>query len=246
MIISLTTFIFFQLYGLFLERSTYLYPKSCEAKLKTRWVNIFMSMTHSAISSAGCVYCYVTNNHLFTDIINQHTSFTLKVVAFSWGYFIHDLVHTLCNRKISRSWDILLHHVVVVACFGIAMVQHRYVNFACTSLFCEINSVTLHMRQLNKMAEYATCNSTPWWKQQQTVVKGLNFLTYVLFRISTLAYMTWWLWKSRNEVGDIILLAGAAGLLIMNCINLVLFKRLFVADVFATTTSTSSKTKKQD
>ena len=51
----------------------------------------------------------------------------------------------------------LVHHLTVVTCFGIAAVSRTYVAYAAISLVVEVNSVFLHGRQLLK---FAGCTQT--------------------------------------------------------------------------------------
>lgn len=213
------SFVAFQLFGATLERFE-VAPRNLSApERRTRWSNIFMSLVHSCLSSAGCAACLWFDPRLLADISEGHTALTARVVAFSWGYFVHDLVHTLLNRRLAAAWDILLHHVIVVCCFGVAVLHRRYLNFACASLICEFSSVLLHARQLRNMTQ-----------PSPRALLVANAVVYVVARLLTLAYMTLWLRRNRLLLSDAIYRLGAGGMVAMNVINLVLFKRLLAAD----------------
>ena len=51
------------------------------------------------------------------------------------------------GRKRS-TYELLVHHTLVIVCFSIAVVYHEYVAYAALSLMVEVNSVFLHARQL--------------------------------------------------------------------------------------------------
>ena len=53
----------------------------------------------------------------------------------------------LYHRK-GSTYELLIHHSMVILCFGIAVSTRTYVAYAALSLVVEINSVFLHARQL--------------------------------------------------------------------------------------------------
>ena len=193
-----------------------------------------MSLTHSSISSILCLYCYLNNPNLLSHPLEGHDTPTRMLVAFSWGYFLHDLVHTLICRKIKNSWDILIHHLVVLACHGLSLHQDMYINFSCVSLFCEANSVFLHWRQLLKMS------SCPDDRFQFRLVKVMNILTFLAVRIPSLGYLSVTVLKVKEAVHWLPFYTGLIGGVIMNVVNVILLYRLLKADVF------SSKVRKVD
>ncbi|CAJ0953131.1 unnamed protein product [Ranitomeya imitator] len=111
----------------------------------------------------------------------------------------------------------------VISCFSISMLLHRYVGFAVVALLVEINSIFLHLRQVLLMANLV-----------KTTVYRLNSLlnlgTYVIFRISTLAWMTRWLVLNRENIPLLIYTIGSVGMAIMTLMNIVLFYRLLRSD----------------
>lgn len=58
----------------------------------------------------------------------------------------------------------------------------------------------------------------------------LNLATYMVFRITTLAWMTRWLVLNRDNVPLISYTIGSVGLAIMTAMNIVLFYRLTHSD----------------
>lgn len=57
------------------------------------------------------------------------------------------VLYFVFSRKRS-TYELLVHHTLVIICFSIAVVYHEYVAYAALSLMVEINSVFLHARQL--------------------------------------------------------------------------------------------------
>uniref|UniRef100_A0A8B9IQS5 TLC domain-containing protein n=2 Tax=Anser cygnoides TaxID=8845 RepID=A0A8B9IQS5_ANSCY len=131
----------------------------------------------------------------------------------------------LCNQKLHQSWELLFHHSVVIVCFGIAVLLHQYMGFAFVALLVEINSIFLHLRQILLMADlvHTTCY------RLNSIV---NLGTYVVFRITTLAWMTRWLLLNRQHVPLATYTVGIVGMAIMMPMNIILFYRLLRSDFF--------------
>ncbi|KAG9485851.1 hypothetical protein GDO78_008760 [Eleutherodactylus coqui] len=157
------------------------------------------------------------------DLVSTHSCSSHTLVAVSVGYFIHDFVDMLQNQKLLQSWELLFHHTVVITCFGISVLLHHYVGFAVVALLVEINSIFLHLRQILLMANLA---KTTMYR----VNSLLNLGTYVIFRISTLAWMTRWLVLNRENVPLLPYTIGSVGMAIMTAMNAVLFYRLLRSD----------------
>ncbi|XP_067422095.1 TLC domain-containing protein 2 isoform X2 [Emydura macquarii macquarii] len=142
---------------------------------------------------------------------------------FCSGYFLQDFVDMLCNQKLHQSWELLFHHSVVIICFSIAVLVHRYIGFTLVALLVEINSIFLHLRQILLMANllHTTC---------YRLNSILNLGTYVVFRISTLAWMTRWLVLNRENIPLATYTVGTVGMAIMTPMNIILFYRLLRSD----------------
>ncbi|XP_030218038.1 TLC domain-containing protein 2 isoform X1 [Gadus morhua] len=110
--------------------------------------NIGTSLAHSSLSGAWAALCFWCHPQMAEDLISTHTRFSFSLVTLSTGYFIYDALDLLLNQSFKRSWEVLLHHAVVVSCFSLAISSRLYVGFAVLSLLVEINTVFLHIRQL--------------------------------------------------------------------------------------------------
>ncbi|KAJ8342216.1 hypothetical protein SKAU_G00321440 [Synaphobranchus kaupii] len=192
-----------------------------------KWSNISTSFLHSLITGTWAVLCFYLHPQMAEDLISTHSVFSHALVSVSIGYFIHDFTDMLLNQKMSLSWELLFHHLVVITCFGIAVVSRRYVGFAVVALLVEINSVFLHLRQMLRLAGGA--KTTPY-----RVNSMVNLGTYVVFRISTLAWMTRWLVLNRDRVPLVSYTVGSVGMAIMTAMNIVLFCRLLRSDFLQT------------
>ncbi|XP_022062291.2 TLC domain-containing protein 2 [Acanthochromis polyacanthus] len=113
-----------------------------------KWRNISTSLAHSSLTGAGAVLCFYLQPHMAEDLISSCSLLSHSLVAASTGYFIHDFLDMTLNEPLRKSWELLLHHSVVISCFSLAAASRLYVGFALVSLLVEINSVFLHIRQL--------------------------------------------------------------------------------------------------
>uniref|UniRef100_A0A8C5ML82 TLC domain containing 2 n=1 Tax=Leptobrachium leishanense TaxID=445787 RepID=A0A8C5ML82_9ANUR len=188
-----------------------------------KWRNIWTSFIHSLLTGIWALLGFYLHPEMAEDLISTHSAFSLSLVAVSIGYFIHDFVDMLQNQKLHQSWELLFHHTVVITCFGISMLLHRYIGFAVVALLVEINSIFLHLRQILLMANLL----------KATVYRLnslLNLGTYVIFRISTLAWMTRWLVLNRDNIPLLLYTIGSVSMAIMTVMNIVLFYRLLRSD----------------
>ncbi|KAI1902863.1 hypothetical protein AGOR_G00020660 [Albula goreensis] len=192
-----------------------------------KWRNISTSFVHSLITGIWAVLCFYLHPQMAEDLISTHSMFSHALVSVSIGYFIYDFSDMVLNQKIGQAWELLFHHAVVISCFGLSVVTRRYVGFAVVALLVEINSIFLHLRQMLRMAGGA--KTTPY-----RVNSMLNLGTYVVFRISTLAWMTRWLVLNRDHVPLISYTIGSVGMAIMTAMNIVLFYRLLRSDFLQT------------
>lgn len=202
-----------------------------------KWRNIWTSFIHSLLTGTWALLGFYLHPEMAEDLISTHSRFSHSLVAVSIGYFIHDFVDMLKNQKLHQSWELLFHHTVVITCFGISVLLHRYIGFSVVALLVEINSIFLHLRQILLMAN-----------QLKTTLYRLNSLlnlgTYVIFRISTLAWMTRWLVLNRENIPLLIYTIGSVGMAIMTVMNIVLFYRLLRSDFLKSTRDLPSEKEK--
>ncbi|KAM4566062.1 TLC domain-containing protein 2 [Odontesthes bonariensis] len=204
-----------------------------------KWRNISTSFVHSFITAIWAVLCFFLHPQMAEDLIETHSVFSHSLVSFSIGYFIYDFFDMVCNQKLSQSWELLFHHIVVITCFGLSVLSCRYVGFAVVALLVEVNSVFLHLRQNLRMANMAT--GTPY-----RVNALINLGTYVVFRINTLAWMTRWLVLNRDNVPLLAYTLGSVGMAIMTAMNIVLFCRLLRSDFLKSSTRETKKEKDKE
>uniref|UniRef100_A0ABM5ENV0 TLC domain-containing protein 2 isoform X1 n=1 Tax=Pogona vitticeps TaxID=103695 RepID=A0ABM5ENV0_9SAUR len=157
------------------------------------------------------------------DLIDAHRPAAHHLLGISIGYFMHDFGDMICHQKVQQCWELLFHHSVVIVCFGFAFLVHRFVGFAMVALLVEINSVFLHLRTILLMAGLAHTTS-------YRLTSLVNLGTYVVFRITTLAWMTRWLVLNREQISAATYALSTVGMAIMTPMNIVLFYRLLRND----------------
>ncbi|XP_074870094.1 TLC domain-containing protein 2 [Carettochelys insculpta] len=188
-----------------------------------KWRNICTSLAHSLLSGAGALLGFYFHPQMAEDLIGTHSTAAYSLVAVSVGYFLQDFVDMLCNQKLHQSWELLFHHSVVIICFSMAVLVRQYIGFALVALLVEINSIFLHLRQILLMANLP---HTTWYRLNSIV----NLGTYVIFRITTLAWMTRWLVLNRENIPLATYMVGTVGMAIMTPMNIILFYRLLRSD----------------
>lgn len=189
-----------------------------------RWRNLSASMVHSLLTGTWAVACVLVWPETLKDIHLYHTPLSYLLLCVSTGYFVQDAFDIIYSGYAMASWEFLLHHAMVIGCFMYALCTHLYVAGAVIALFVEVNSVTLHLRLMLKLAG---AQSTPLYQ----INKVVNVLTYVVFRLLTQLYLTCYIvyHYSKLDNPQFFLLC----MIIMNIMILIYFYRLLRADFFS-------------
>lgn len=201
-------------------------------QLSWKWRNLSVSMVHSLLTGAWALTCVVVWPDTLRDIHSYHTPLSYLLVCVSTGYFVQDAGDIILTGHARASWEFLLHHALVIWCFVYALYTELYVAGAVIALLVEVNSVTLHLRLMLKLA--AAQGSSVYY-----VNKFANLVTYVTFRLSTQFYLTWYIVHnySRLDHGGYFL----ASLIVMNIMILIYFYRLLRADFFSRSQSSAGQ-----
>lgn len=186
-----------------------------------RWRNLSVSMVHSLLSGTWVVTCVLVWPETLKDLHKYHTPLSYLIVCISTGYFAQDACDIIYTGHARGSWEFLLHHALVLGCFMYTLWTQLYVAGAVVALLVEVNSVTLHLRLLLKLAG---AQST----QLYQINKVVNILTYVVFRLLTQSYLTWYILHhySKLDRPEIFLFCT----MIMNIMIVIYFYRLLRSD----------------
>ncbi|XP_059482320.1 TLC domain-containing protein 2-like [Neocloeon triangulifer] len=202
-------------------------PKSARNTFSQQWKwrNTFNSLIHSVLTGIGALYCFWESPMLREDLINKYTSSSHLLISVSVGYFIYDFCDLLINHRKRSSYELLLHHTMVLMCFGLAVVTKHYLGYGIVALLVEVNSVFLHTRQL-MLIQGISKNQLIY-----RINSMLNIGTFVVFRIATLGWMTRWLAIHKDELTMTAFTIGSVAMSVVMLMNIVLFLRVLVADL---------------
>nr|CAD7591268.1 unnamed protein product [Timema genevievae] len=140
------------------------------------------------------------------------------------GYFVYDLMDMMINHRKRSSYELMIHHVVVIICFGLSVMTRYYLGYGLMALLVEVNSIFLHIRQLMLIQSL----------RKSHILYRLNSLltigTFIVFRITTLGWMTRWLVLHRDELSVTAFTIGSASMPVIMVMNIVLFLRILNSD----------------
>lgn len=121
--------------------------------------------------------------------------------------------------------SILLHHLILLVCFTLALYRNVTINYLILTLICELHSIFLHVRKVRRMEGVRDAKSR--------IVKAewvLNWVTFIIARFASHILITVKLIKDAPKFGKGVelplALFGMAG---MNLLNIFLGIDLFNA-----------------
>ncbi|GAB2290466.1 hypothetical protein Dimus_024745, partial [Dionaea muscipula] len=121
--------------------------------------------------------------------------------------------------------SILMHHLILLLCFTLALYKNVTINYLILTLVCELNSIFLHIRKVRRMAGIRNA--------QSKIVKAewiLNWLTFFLARMIPHVLITSKLiWDAPKFDKGFELPLALFGMLGMNLLNIGLGIDLFGA-----------------
>lgn len=198
------------------------------------FINTSVSLLHSSITSASVIFVLsrqLLSNGLsgmfdHTQLVEGTWPWAFEALCFSCGYFAYDQWDML-RYRLYNGWipSILVHHLVLLICFTLALFRNVTINYLILTLICELHSIFLHVRKLRRMAGIRNAKSI--------VVKlewFLNWVTFFVARVASHILITAKLIRDAHnfERGVELPLAlfGMAG---MNLLNIGLGMDLFKA-----------------
>ncbi|XP_076106701.1 TLC domain-containing protein 2-like [Mytilus galloprovincialis] len=189
-----------------------------------RWKNISVSLVHAVIVGTWACLSFYETPKMAEDMIKTYSNSAHTLISFSFGYFVYDMWDMLIYQRNRHSFELMGHHVVIFICFGIAIVTKLYIGYAVVALVIEINSIFLHIRQLLQICRYSKNNSA------YRLNSLINLGTFVVCRITVMAWMSRWLLINKDLVPLIFYSIGSVGLAVMTVMNIILFYRLLQSD----------------
>ncbi|KAF7024815.1 hypothetical protein CFC21_037102, partial [Triticum aestivum] len=148
-----------------------------------------------------------------------------SALCFSCGYFAYDQLDMLRYRLYS-GWipGILMHHLILLICFTLALYRNVTINYLILTLLCEMHSIFLHVRKLRRMAGFRDFN-----RKLVKLEWVLNWTTFVTARVICHILITYRLITDAHKFDKGIelplALSGMAGMNVLNVsLGLDLFK----------------------
>ncbi|XP_022768180.1 TLC domain-containing protein 2-like [Durio zibethinus] len=188
------------------------------------FVNTSVSLLHSSITSTSVVFILVNQwfrtgfKMMFdhTQLVEGTWPWAYQALCFSCGYFAYDQWDMLHYRLYTGFIPaILMHHLILLICFTLALYRHITINYLILTLSCELHSVFLHVRKVRRMAGIRDAKSR--------IVKVewiLNWIMFVFARLISHILITVKLIKDapkfENGVEWPLALFGMAGMNLLN------------------------------
>jgi len=191
---------------------------------KWKWKNVATSLVHSTITAIWSSLAFYQTPAMRDDLIRTFNFSSHALLCFSIGYFIYDAVDMIVHHRKRSTYELLLHHFLVILCFGIAVTTKQYVAYGTLSLMAEINSVFLHTRQLFIITNEPKSS----FRYKSNAL--FNVGTFLCFRILLLGWMTRWITLHRDEIPLGFFTVGSIGLAVMVVMNIILFCRILSVD----------------
>lgn len=205
--------------------------KSSISSLRTdphfwRFKNTFLSWIHAIIASFLVMINIYYRSDLFSDMMFVKSRFAYFTVCVSVGYFVYDALDIIFSNKTlnSHSYEILLHHFIILGAFSIPLYTGLFIGYTIASLSIEFNTVFLHLRYM-LVFQGADRSQLPF-----KIVSKANLISFIIFRILTLCYMTRWIVLNRQSIHILFFAVGSFGLAVMMIINIILLDRLITND----------------
>jgi len=191
---------------------------------KWKWRNVATSLVHSTVTAVWTPVAFYQAPEMRDDLIKTFTSSSHTLVCFSIGYFLFDAIDMVLYHRKKSTYELLLHHLLVIFCFGLAVTYKLFVAYGALSLMIEINSVFLHTRQL------LIITNEPKSSTRYKANALLNVGTFLCFRVLLLGWMTRWMTIHRDEIPLLFFSVGSVGLAVMVIMNIILFSRILAVD----------------
>eukprot|EP00095_Tigriopus_kingsejongensis_P010601 snap_masked-scaffold1779_size28306-processed-gene-0.1 protein:Tk10601 transcript:snap_masked-scaffold1779_size28306-processed-gene-0.1-mRNA-1 annotation:"tlc domain-containing protein 2-like" len=202
-----------------------------------KWRNIFTSLVHSTITGLLAPLVFYVDPAMCNDMIYAFNHFTHTLIAFSIGYFVFDFMDMYLYNNKRSTYELLFHHFCVISCFGVAVHTRHYLPYASLALVIEINSIFLHLRQL------FIIQGVNRQSRRYRFAALANVITFVLFRILLLGWMTRWITVNRDNVPLIFFTMGSVGLAVITGMNAILFYRILKRDYLHSSSTPGSPKK---
>lgn len=203
--------------------------------------NLQISLIHSCVCSIWLTQQLVAYPGLLLDLMDFKSWDSYVFLTFTCGYFLYDFYDMWSNGFTRKNWVVCLHHWIVLFSFFYHLANVMNIGYTVAALLMEINSVFLHGRKLLKFYQY------PSESLLMKTVLWFNVVSFVICRFGVLLGIYTGMAvdydrfsKRHGKTYALIYLSVLSTLtILMTIINVVLFKRILVADVLKKKKKTS-------
>ena len=189
-----------------------------------RWKNIVVSFIHAVITSVSGLYVLINYPELIDDMINVHVPVVYCVNCFVFTYFFYDTVDNLMNNRTKKTYEMMVHHFVVLSSYFIQFIIKRYLGCITVILLLEVNSVFLHFRHI--LLHYNVNKKSILYQMNA----ALNVLTLIVFRLFVVLWMMRWVFYNYHNIQNYVLIISSSGLLVFLVMNTILLYRVISSD----------------
>ncbi|KDP32804.1 hypothetical protein JCGZ_12096 [Jatropha curcas] len=196
------------------------------------FVNTSVSLLHSSITSASVIFILAHQclkhglNGMFehSQLVGGTWQWAYPTLCFSCGYFAYDQLDMLLYRLYSGLIpSILMHHLILLICFTLALYRNVTINYLILTLICELHSIFLHVRKVRRMAGVRDSES-----KAVKLEWILNWLTFIFARSVSHVLITIKLLTDAPKFGKGVelplALFGMAGMNLLNaCLGIDLY-----------------------
>lgn len=200
-------------------------PRSVGRENVWKWRNLVVSWTHAVIVGIWDITCFYRYPELLNDLVGYYNMYIYSMVAFSAGYFIHDLIDIVVNRQSASMWEVIPHHIAVAGMFVGNFANSYCIAYSVIALLAEVNTIFLHSRKLLQML--GVNFESPLYRANAAV----NLVTFLCCRFVCIVWIGYGIVVDGNRVGALYIVAAYLSMIVMCPINAVLFWRLLCSDV---------------
>lgn len=188
-------------------------PSLVHRKTSDIWMNTCISLIHSSVSSVLVITVFATHSKDF-DWLGDASDLEYAVLAISTGYFAYDLWDMVKHRLYVKSPSILFHHAGVLFCYISAIVERIGITYLVATLFCELNSVFLHLRKLQSLNRSTSSSALRWtWR--------CLWVSFIIFRLVAHTAISISVYQNQNRFPHVFYYRMAFyGMNIFNLLNI--------------------------
>lgn len=221
-----------------LHNAQFIYPKNVIDSKSSyhfwRYRNFLISFIHASITGIGSLLCVLANPMLLFNVIDTHSDWGYLLTSFSLGYFIYDTIEMAAYIKKKGTFELIIHHFLVISCFLNTIIFKRFIGYNMIALMVEISNIFLHFRQLLLLSNFS--KSTTIYRYNCI----LNLVLFVLVRGSCMSWLWYTLILFYDQLPLITRVVAFTSMIGISITTIILFRRILNSDFLNLNTSTKA------